>query len=247
MMQNRYAAITTALIVLILVGACGTPAPAATPVPPTATVAARATQVPSATPPATPATPLAALATQTAVPTTQPAAPATPAADPSTPGAVPDIAADLVGLDVDTFFEASYKKLLLRDPEMITQIGLNDAWGLPNDQLTDISDDYIRETQQLEAAILDLLRGYDRAALTAEQQVTYDVYEWYLDDRARGYPFMYDDYPASFLITTSVNEQLVQFFTDVHPVTDEQDAQDYITRLSQVEAKLEQLVDGLQR
>ena len=160
---------------------------------------------------------------------------------------MPDIAADLQALDIDTFFEASYKKLLLRDPEALTQVGLNKTWEVNNDQLTDISDETIRETQRLEAAILGLLRTYDREILTPEQRVSYDIYEWYLDDRAQGTPFMYDDYPASFLITTGINEQLVQFFTDIHPVTNKQDAQDYVTRLSQVDTKLDQLVDGLQR
>ncbi|MBN1135439.1 MAG: DUF885 domain-containing protein [Anaerolineae bacterium] len=204
-MPYRHTAVATAIIILILVSACGTPPPAVTPAPPT----------------------------------DSPIAGTTPA--------TPDIAADLQGLDIDAFFEASYKKLLLRDPEVITQVGLNKAWGVSNDQLTDISDEYIRETQRLEAAILDLLRTYDRATLTPAQQVTCDVYEWYLDDRAQGYPFMYDDYPASFLITTGINEQLVQFFTDIHPVTNKQDAQDYVTRLSRVDTKLDQLVDGLQR
>jgi uncharacterized protein (DUF885 family) len=211
-MPHRHPAVATAIIVLILISACGTSVPAATPEPPSVAVIGGIT-------------------------------PATPSAQP----AVPDIAADLQGLDIDTFFEASYKKLLLRDPELITQIGLNEVWGVGNDQLTDISDEYVRETQRLETAILALLRTYDRATLTPEQRVSYDVYEWYLDDRTQGYPFMYDDYPASFLITTGINEQLIQFFTDIHPVTDKQDAQDYVTRLSKVDIKLGQLVNGLQR
>jgi len=218
-MSYRHTVVATTIITLILVSACGTPLPAVTSVPPTGTPIARTTPAVSNTRPA--------------VSNTQPA--------------VPDIAADLQGLDIDAFFEASYKKLLLRDPETITQVGLNKAWGVSNDQLTDISDEYIRETQRLEAAILGLLRTYDRATLTPEQRVTYDVYEWYLDDRTRGIPFMYDDYPVSFLITTGINEQLVQFFADIHPVTDKQDAQDYVTRLAQVDTKLDQLVDGLQR
>jgi uncharacterized protein (DUF885 family) len=189
-------------------------------------------------------TPLPAV---TSVPPTDTLIAGTTPAVSNTQPAVPGIAADLQGLDIDTFFEASYKKLLLRDPEAITQVGLNKTWGVRNDQLTDISDEYIRETQRLEAAILGLLRTYDRATLTPEQRVSYDVYDWYLDDRIQGTPFMYDDYPASFLITTGINEQLVQFFTDIHPVTDKQDAQDYVTRLSQVDTKLDQLVDGLQR
>jgi uncharacterized protein (DUF885 family) len=234
-MSCRYTTVVTLVIVLILAGACSTPIPPATAELPTATVMAATTPVVSLTPPATAEPPTVTVIAAT-----------TPAVSPTQP-AVPAVAADLAGLDIDTFFEASYKKLLLRDPEAITQIGLNKIWGVSNDQLTDISDEYIYETQELEVAILGLLNGYDRSALTPEQQLSYDVYQWYLYDRAQGYPFMYDDYPASFLITTGINEQLLQFFTDIHPVTDKQDAQDYITRLSQVDTKLGQLTDGLQR
>jgi len=220
-MSLRRTAVATALIALILVSACGAPLPAATPPSPTGK----------------------ALGTST----TLPAASSLPPAASATPPAAPGLAADLQGLEIDAFFEASYKELLLRDPEAITQIGLNRAWGVGNDRLTDISDEYLRETQRLEAAILALLRSYDRTALTPAQRVTYDAYEWYLEDRAQGIPYMYADYPASFLITTGINEQLLQFFTDIHPVTNKQDAQDYVTRLAQVDDKLEQLVDGLQR
>ncbi|MFN2167212.1 MAG: DUF885 family protein, partial [Anaerolineae bacterium] len=55
------------------------------------------------------------------------------------------------------------------------------------------------------------------------------------------------DYPATFYFVTSVPEVLVQFFTDLHPLADRQDAEDYVTRLGQVEVKFAQLIDGLKR
>lgn len=156
----------------------------------------------------------------------------------------PDIVADLQGLDVDEFPDASYHRLLLRDPELITELGLVDTFGVGNDQLTDISDAYVRETQQLEAAILDLLNQYDRDTLTPEQQLSADIYTCHLQDRVRGHEFMYNDYPLNPIITSAHN-QLVHFFTQIHPVTDHQDAKDYVARLSQVDAKWEQLQEGL--
>jgi uncharacterized protein (DUF885 family) len=154
------------------------------------------------------------------------------------------IAAELAGLPIDVFFEESYNMLLLRDPELITEAGLVDFFGTGNDQLTDISDSYIRETQALEKAILDLLHTYDRASLTPEQQISYDIYEWFLDDQVRQHEFMYYNYPVTFFIT-AVHVSLTQFFTDIHPVTNRQDAEDYITRLSQVDIKFDQLLEGL--
>jgi uncharacterized protein (DUF885 family) len=158
---------------------------------------------------------------------------------------VEEIVAGFEGLGFDDFLKTSYTHLLLRDPELVTEMGLSDQLGTGNDRLTDISDAYVRETQQLEIAILERLNQYDRATLTSEQRLSAEVYEWYLSDRVAGHPFMYNDYPVTHFITGAQN-QLVHFFTDIHPVTDRQDAQDYVTRLSQVDDKFDQLMEGLE-
>ena len=149
-----------------------------------------------------------------------------------------------VALDIDEFFQASYRELLLRDPEAVLEAGLEDILGGVEAELTDISDSYIRETQELHTAILERLREFDRGELIPDQQVSYDVYEWYLDDLVRGHEFMYYDYPVTHFIT-GVQVQLIHFFTDIHPVENIHDAENYITRLSQVDRKLNQLVQGL--
>jgi uncharacterized protein (DUF885 family)/pimeloyl-ACP methyl ester carboxylesterase len=159
---------------------------------------------------------------------------------------VADIVASLEGLPIDEFFEESYKQLLLRNPEYLTDVGLAEAYGLRHDQLNDLSDAYIRETQQLESAILNLLRGYDRAMLTPDQQISYDVYEWYLDDLVRGHEFMYHNYPVTHFLG-SWDDELIRLLTELHPLDDQQDAEDYISRLSQVDDQAEQLLDGLKR
>lgn len=83
-------------------------------------------------------------------------------------------------------------------------MGIAESLGLQNDQLDNMSDAYIRETQELEAAILTLLRTYDRSELTPEQQISYDIYEWYLDDLVRGHEFMYYDYPIHTILIPSL-------------------------------------------
>jgi uncharacterized protein (DUF885 family) len=157
---------------------------------------------------------------------------------------VDQVVAELENLDFDTFLETSYAQLLLRDPELVTELGLSDELGVGNDRLTDISDAYVRETQRLEVAILERLNQYDWSTLTREQQLSAEIYAWYLDDRVAGHQFMYNDYPVTHFITGAQN-QLVHFFTDIHPVTDLQDARDYIARLSQVDVKFGQLIEGL--
>ncbi len=155
-----------------------------------------------------------------------------------------NVTTGLEGLDFDSFVEASYRQLLIRDPETVLVLGLSGVFGVPTDQLTDISDGYIRETQALEESILNQLQRYNRSSLTSEEQLTYDIYAWYLADRVEGHEFMYNDYPVNPSVL-SMHYGLLQFFTDLRPVTNLQEAQDYISCLGQVDTKFTQLVDGL--
>jgi uncharacterized protein (DUF885 family) len=157
-----------------------------------------------------------------------------------------DLATDLMGLDFDSFIEMSYQRLLSRDPELVLELGLSRVYKTPTDQLTDISDAYIRQTQALEADILDLLHTFDHSSLSTDQQLTYDIYSWYLSDRVEGHAFMYDDYPINPTVL-SIHADLLQWFTDLRPLNNLQDAQDYISCLSQVDTKFAQLIDGLKR
>jgi uncharacterized protein (DUF885 family) len=134
--------------------------------------------------------------------------------------------------------------LFLRDPEGISYVGLNEILEVGNDRLTDVSDSYIRETQKLQSGILDLLRKYDRSSFNTSQALYANVYEWYLDDIVRGFPFMYDDYLVVPFVN-GLNFLLRDLFIEVHPFNNMQDLQDYIARLNQVDVKLEQVIEGL--
>lgn len=163
---------------------------------------------------------------------------------PSQKSQVEGILASLKGLPIDDFFEESFKQLLLRDPQTITQLGIAEQFGLRNDQLNNISDAYIRETQQLQSGILELLGTYDRNGLTPEQKLSYDVYEWYLDDLVRGHEFMYYNYPVHHFLG-SYHDELILFLTETHTVESKEDAEDYVSRLSQVDTQVDQLLEGL--
>ena len=167
-----------------------------------------------------------------------------------TPAATPlpteDLFTGLDGLDIDSFFQEAYRRWLVRDPEGLTVLGLSDFYGIGDANLTDISDAFIRQTQALEQGTLDRLRAYDRSGFTANQSLTADVYDWMLDDLVRGHEFMYDDYPVNPIVT-SVHYNLYMLFTVYHPLNNLQDAEDYISRLSQMGQKIADLVDGLQR
>ena len=94
----------------------------------------------------------------------------------------------LRGLPIHEFFDASYRLILLRDPEAITAMGLAAELGVSSDRLTPVSREYVAETYDLYRGILSLLQMYDRSALDGPDRLSYDVYEWILDDRLRGEP-----------------------------------------------------------
>ncbi len=154
------------------------------------------------------------------------------------------ILAGLEGLPIDQFFDESYKQLLLRKPEALTYAHLSQEFGLRDDQLNNLSDVYLRQTQELEVAILDMLHTYDRAQLTPDQQLSYDIYEWDLDNRVRGHQFMYYDYPITHFIF-SYDFALNELFTEIHELKSRENAEDYISRLSQVNRQVDQLLEGM--
>lgn len=151
----------------------------------------------------------------------------------------------LVLVDIDTFFDTSWREIMLRDPEWVVLEGLADVFQLQGAKLTDISEEYTRETIRLYQATLAELHKYNRDELTPEQQISYDVYEWFLEDQVQGGEYLFYDYPATYYPVTAVHQGIIYFFTDLHPLRDLQDAQDYVSRLEQVDTKITQLLDGL--
>ncbi len=170
-----------------------------------------------------------------------------PTATPSPAAAEPtiaELAEQLDQLPIGDFFEITFRLLLRRSPETLTEAGIAASFGLRNDQLDDLSDAYLRETQQLEREVLALLQRYDRAALPPEQQLSYDVYHWYLDERVRRHPFAYHDYPLTHYLN-SYQFDLDLLLTELHPLQNRPDAEDYISRLEGVDDQVAQLLEGL--
>ncbi len=139
----------------------------------------------------------------------------------------------LQGLEFDEFVDASYKQIVLRSPQGTTSLGLSEAWGTGDDQLDNLCNAFVDETYDLKAGIHDILNTYQRSKLDYEQQITYDSYSWLLDDWARQHEFMYHFYPVSHHGISPQNE-LFRFFEDEHPLQTRQNAEDYVTRLEQV-------------
>jgi uncharacterized protein (DUF885 family) len=172
--------------------------------------------------------------------------PVEPQSSPTEISASADFASSFEGLNLAAFFETSFQALTLRSPETVVSVGLTEIYGVSEILLDDISSAYQEETYALVRAILEQLRTYERAELSPEDQISYDIYEWYLEDYLAGQTFRLHQYPATYFPVTAIHEDTLQFFTDVHPVTSLVEAQDYVTRLQLVGPKIEQLIELLE-
>ena len=152
----------------------------------------------------------------------------------------------LEGLPIAAFFEESYRQLLLRDPDSLFVKGFADKYTVPNDRFSDLSIAYQQDTASLEAAILKLLHDYDYDTLTADEQLSYDIYSWYLQDRLQGYQFMLYNFPVNSLTIWGKQNWLIDFMVNYQPIESLADVEDYLARLSEIDTWVEQLIEGLE-
>jgi uncharacterized protein (DUF885 family) len=265
-MPNRLKSIIAMLTFTILIAACNQatlPSPTAdvalisstnTPVPPTSTLPVTPTNVPQIDAP----TPSDIPATETTIPTDIPPTEAPTATDippmeatlpiPEPvyePPSITEALASLEGLPIDEFFMESFRQLQLRDFDLLFFNGYAEIYGVVlGNQFTNMSPDYISETQQLEREILDLLRTYDRGSLSTEQQISYDALEWYLSTQVRGQEFA--DYKFLINPVWGLQNWPIDFLLE-HPLGSKQDAENYIARISSLDVWAEQVIEGLER
>jgi uncharacterized protein (DUF885 family) len=151
----------------------------------------------------------------------------------------------LSGLGFDEFIESSYRFHLLRFPQTVTDLGMARALGVRNDLLNDYSAEYVVETERIERHILARLHAFDREALSAEQQLTYDVCEWTWLDIVRGQEYADLDYLVTHYYITSRDWGLYDLLTVTHPFSSVRDVEDYVVRLAQVGTQFDQLIGAL--
>ena len=162
---------------------------------------------------------------------------------PPPPSAVDTLRDSLEGLSLSAFYDVSYKALLARDPEQVVSLGLDNEIDVAG-QLTNLSRDYALETIEMHGVVRDELNNFDRSALAPADQVTWDVYAWYLDSVIDDAPFVDYHFLAAYSLIGEQN-QTQRFFTDIQPVENEADAEAYLARLRRVDDKFLQLTQRL--
>jgi uncharacterized protein (DUF885 family) len=149
-------------------------------------------------------------------------------------------------LPIDYFYDRGFARILLRDPETLTQLGILESMGIRfhNAYLSDASPETERWKHAYEKEQLDILKSYDRESQTQAQLLSTDVLGWYLGQDVASEPFMF--YPYAVTQINGVHIELPQFMLEVHPLTSKADAEAYNSRLSRFKQKFDEVIASLQ-
>jgi uncharacterized protein (DUF885 family) len=150
-------------------------------------------------------------------------------------------------LRIDWFFDRVLIEMAFDDPQLLSQIGVLENFGIRghNAHLTDGSE--ARELALFEKARRDLatLRRYDRARLDEQRKLSYDILENFLELGLEMKRWRHHTYPMNQLF--GIQNGLPNFMATIHRVEDRKGAEHYISRLSQFERRLDQALEGVQR
>lgn len=145
--------------------------------------------------------------------------------------------------NIRIFFNRVFVEIVMRDPELITTLGvpvLND-WN--KDKLTDISDKQKLENLDLLKKDYEMLLSYNYPKQTKENQLNTEILKWYLKSNIDSEPFLFHNYPVNQL--SGIQNDLPGFMANSHKLRDKSDAEAYIARLSKFGTKFDQLLASL--
>lgn len=147
-------------------------------------------------------------------------------------------------LSVNWLYERIFLQFALDDPELLSNLRVLPSWlDFHSDQLSDAS--MARGDRQFEKLRRDLasLRAYDRSAMSADGQLSYDILDYFLDQQVSNERWRYHNFPVNQLF--GVQSTLPDFMVRVHRIDNATDARNYIARLRQFPVKFGQVLEGL--
>jgi uncharacterized protein (DUF885 family) len=158
--------------------------------------------------------------------------------------AAPLVAAAATG--IDKFFDSFLERWVMANPEQATSMRLfsGDVQDRLDAQLTDISDAAAHARISRAREGLAELEKFDRGRLTPEQKISAEMMEYQLTDVVAEEPFLAYSFPLNQF--GGIQVRLPTLMTDVHPLRNQRDAENYLARLSAAGAKINQAMAIMQ-
>jgi uncharacterized protein (DUF885 family) len=140
----------------------------------------------------------------------------------------------------DAWAEDLAKQALRADPEGATraQYFSGDEQDALDRRLTPITKVYRAERVAFARRALEDLAEFDRELLDDQQRVSAQLIEWHMQEEVRREPF--EDHRFVFNQFGGLHVRLVQFLTQIHPVRNRRDAENYLARLGQVAGQVDE-------
>ncbi|KAA5539557.1 DUF885 domain-containing protein [Adhaeribacter rhizoryzae] len=141
---------------------------------------------------------------------------------------------------LNDFFERNFQEMLARNPEYESFVG-----GKKNyDQWTDRSDEHARQELEITKANLAAMRNnFDYAALDAQGQLSYKMYEYQAEEEINNFKYRFHNYLENQM--SGLHSDLPAFLINIHQVADVKDARAYIARLAKVDSLFQQHLESL--
>ena len=137
-----------------------------------------------------------------------------------------------------TFLDTAFAEFVKMQPQLATRLGIQDG----GDRWNDISNEAAAaQLKWRQASVKRMTSRFDRATLSPEAQVNYDI--WALEGERAALTFANRVYrPPFYSRLYSVHSQLPDFLINTHSVADVGDLSNYIARLRGLPAVLDRAI-----
>ncbi len=143
-------------------------------------------------------------------------------------------------LNIEHLYNRTFIKVMLKNPELITQLDVPVLYGFTKSELTDASDQADRDLLNLYKNEYETLQKYDFNELSEENQLNSKILGWYLDNLLERESFFYQGYSFDHLGGGVIN--FPRFMQEYHKLEKESDVTAYIKRLEKFPFKVNQLI-----
>ncbi|WP_444897868.1 DUF885 domain-containing protein [Microbulbifer sp. SSSA005] len=146
---------------------------------------------------------------------------------------------------INVYFERAFIKIQSTSPETLSIFRMLERFGIDdhNAHLDDVSEKMELHEIQIVKDELSTLRSYDRSSLDDRQAIFYDILEYYLENLVEGERWRHHNYPLNQMF--GVQNALPEFLVELHQINNVKEADYYLSRLSEVDRKFSQVLDGL--
>jgi uncharacterized protein (DUF885 family) len=140
----------------------------------------------------------------------------------------------------ETWAAGVAQQMMRDDPDAATraQYFTGEEQDALDRQLTPITKAYRAERIAFAKRTLEALAKIDRTKLDDQQRTTAELIDWHMQDMIAGEPF--EDHRFIFQQMGGLHVRVVQFLSQIHPIRTQRDAENYLARLGQVAAQIDE-------